>query len=296
MGLLVVSLVGIVVLGGGFFWWQGQQDEKNSENTEVSGPENPAPGNAGAGSTPPVVEAAPPAVQPLNDINNSDATGGASGDPATPESTDTSSGEGTPTETSSGAGDDNAAENSSTPAEAPTPPPAPGADFVVPGPGEGVQTRGITDPDVLDLMSVPPLPKFKDSTDEEFAELVEDLELYLEDAGAQSNRAGNRVVDAGRAAFPVIINAMMKLDYNTKEGHYTGGTLNQLLYRAGGENKNYPWQPADRHEPGSAEFQKASLNNKKVVGSMQRIWVEQLAENDQAWTNWITKPKPKDSE
>ncbi|MCH2101707.1 MAG: hypothetical protein MK209_07275 [Planctomycetes bacterium] len=288
-GLLVFSLVGVVVLIGGWLWWQSQQGNE-SNNVEVSGPESPIAGKVGDGDLAPVVDSAPPPVQPLNDINNSSVVG-TSGNTTAPE---TSIGE---TDAASTVTNDlGLKEDPAPPAQAPTPPPSRGADFIVPGPGEGVQTRGITDPDVLDLKAVPQLPKFKGSTDEEFAELREDLELYLEDGGAQSNRAGNRVVDAGRAAFPVIINAMMKLDYTTREGHYTGGTLNQLIYRAGNENKNYAWEPADRSDPGSAEFRKANLWNKKVVGSLHRLWVEQLSENDDAWERYVTKAPPSGGE
>lgn len=295
MGLLVVSLVGIGVLVGGFFWWQGQQGEDPS-NTEVSGPENPtdpAPANPVA-----PIDNAPPPTLPLDQLPAGDGASNdaASGnDNAAAGSNESAPAGGDDTSAGSGnAGEDAGSDASATPPAQPSTPAS--ADFIVPGPGEGVQTRGITDPAVLDLMSVPLLEKFSGSTDEEFAELVEDLELYLEDGGAQSNRAGNRVVDAGRAAFPVIINAMLRLDYTTQDGHYVGGTLNRLLYRAGGENKNYRWDRADQLEPGSAEFDKAALWNKKVVGSLQRIWVEQLASDDAAWERYIAKPEPKDGE
>ena len=253
-----------------------------------------------AGGTPaaPAGDDAPPPTLPLTSLPEGDgnaapsAAEGGNETPATPPAD----------------GDSNAANaqdpgaDAADPADsgesAPTPPPstpaAPGADFIVPGPGEGVQTRGITDPAVLDLKAVPLLAKFKETSDEEFADLTEDLELYLEDSGAQSNRAGNRLVDAGRAAFPIIINAMMQLDYATQEGNYTGGTLNQLLYRAGNENKNYSWKTTQLFELGSTEFNDAALWNKKVVGSLQRLWVEQLAENDEAWERYVTKSPPKE--
>jgi hypothetical protein len=167
---------------------------------------------------------------------------------------------------------------------------------VVPGVGEPIETRGITELDVLDLMAVPLLPKFSGSTDDQFEEIKSDLELYLEDGGARSNRAGNYVVEAGRAAFPVILNAMLRLDYSTQQGNYTGGTLNTLLYRVGNENKNFAWNSTELLELGSKEFHDAALLNKKIVGTMQRYWVNQLSTDDKAWQNWITKTPPKEGE
>jgi hypothetical protein len=288
MGLLVFSLVGLAAIAGGFFWWQGQQDEEGTpENTEATGPQTPGEGGSTAA---PVVDDAPPPTKPLTNLPAGDGEAGAA--PEDPAANSGGSDAATPP-ADTGAGE-------SDPGETTTPPPAantpPSAEFVVPGVGEPIETRGITDVNVLDLMAVPLLPKFSGSSDEEFAEMVEDLEIYLEDGGAQSNRAGKRVVESGRAAFPVILNAMLRLDYSSQEGNYTGGTLNTLLYQAGNENKNFAWNSTQLFEVGGKEFNDAALLNKKIVGTMQRYWVNQLSSDDKAWENWITKTAPKEGE
>jgi DNA-directed RNA polymerase subunit RPC12/RpoP len=268
MGLLTFSVIGLVVIAGGYYWWQGRQDDEGTpENTEVTGPQTPGDGGTSAA---PVVDDLPPPIKPLTNLPSGEGDAGTN-DPA-----------------------------GNTGTEAPVTPPTvdtpPSAEFAVPGAWEPIETRGITDVNLLDLMSVPLLPMLSGSTEEEFAEIKDDLETYLEDGGARSNRAGKYVVDAGQAAFPVILNAMMRLDYSTKAGNYTGGTLNNLLYRVGKENKNFPWKAIGLLEPGSKEFNDAALWNKKVVGSLQRFWVNQLAESDKAWQTWITKTAPKKEE
>lgn len=284
MGLLVFSLVGLIAIVGGYFWWQGQQgDEGTPDNTEATGPQTP--GDSGAAA--PMVDDAPPPTQPLTNLPSGDSGDSAgSGDPAehsgnaAPETPDGDTGAGEP---------EAGAETPSTPTATPS------AEFIAPQAGETVSTRGITDFFALDLTQVPLLPKFRDTDDELQTELLEDLELFLEDSGASSNRAGKRVVDGGRSSFPIILNAMLRLDYSTSNGNYTGGTLNQLLYQIGKSNVNVGWKATNLLEEGSEEFLEAALFNKKATVLWFNTWVSRLAKDDAQWEGFITPKKPEDS-
>jgi len=288
MGLLVFSLVGLAAIAGGFFWWQGQQDETPS-NTEATGTQTP--GESGTPAAP-AVDDAPPPTKPLTNLPSGDGGSDAdAGDPAgNAGASDTGA---TPPAEGSGSGETEA--GAETPATPPSTPATPSAEFIPPAAGDTVSTRGITDFFELDLKQVPSLPKFRDTEDEMQTELLEDLEIFLEDGGAQSNRAGKRVVEGGRSSFPIILNAMLQLDYGTSDGNYTGGTLNQLLYQIGKSNINVGWKETKLFDEGGEEFLEAALFNKKATVLWYNTWVSKLAENDAQWKGFIT-PKKSDSD
>jgi hypothetical protein len=172
----------------------------------------------------------------------------------------------------------------------PAPKIAASAPFVVPEAGEPIITRGISDFQALDLTKAPPLSKWSGTSDEAWKNVQSKLVLFLDDQGVRSTRAGDKLIKDGRDAYPAIINEMLNLDYATKEGHYIGGMLNDLIVKIGA-GKNYGWKGLAGLEEGSEEFLELALVNKKVVAAWQNRWVKQLAHNDSQWAGFITSTK-----
>ncbi len=174
------------------------------------------------------------------------------------------------------------------PPPAADPPPAKAATdanyaWVKPEPGQPlVVPRGTVDPGILKLEEAPPLERWSRTSDETWKSIQEDLALYLENAGARSNRAGDRLVQAGRNAYPALVGAMMKQDYATVEGVKMAGTLNDLVGKiVGGEN--FGWRSAERNPVGSDKWNEDVCYIKKA--SMQRYnrWITRLRDNDGEW-------------
>ena len=159
---------------------------------------------------------------------------------------------------------------------------APSAEFQVPSPGEAVATRGITDFDALDLTLVPLLSQWSGSSDDDWESVQSKLELFLDDSGVRSTRAGDKMVKMGRHAFPAIVNQMMQVDFSTREGNYTAGVLNDLITKIG-QGTNYGWKSFQISTPGSEEFLKDALFNKKIAAKWQTLWVSKFATDDAQW-------------
>lgn len=266
----MVAVLLIAAGGAGGLWWMVQQKQQPDEQ--------PTQANAGVAGAQPAQ-----AAQPLPD---SDTAGGA------PESPAAASVAGAPSATQPETPAQPAAE---TPPSPPPAQPTPDADFVfrVPAPGEALDPiRGLVDSALIRLDQVPPLGKWHGSSDEEWTTVVEDLTLYLDNSGARSNRAGDRLVEAGRHAVPAIINGMMKQDFTTLDGVKMAGSLNDLLKKIG-KGTNLGWETAEVHPLGSAGWEKAVLLQKKTVASWQRFWVLQLSVNDAQWEGFSKKFQPK---
>ena len=190
------------------------------------------------------------------------------------------------TDTSAGTEDPaTSATEDSDPAPKAAPQPKASLEFTLPAAGERINTIGITDPALIVLEQVAPLDKASDTSADTWQEAVEDLALYLEDSGASSNRAGNRLAeDYPRAAFPAIINAMLKVDYTSTDGLHLASSLNNLLLRIG--TRDLSWKATDFNEPGTAEWDAKVVFNKKVVAAWHNLWVETYANSLSAWNNF----------
>ncbi len=265
MALMIISIVGLGAMAGGWYWWQGQDNDPVDTNTTAQAPENA--GNAAGGNTGTADPIDFEDAEKLEDsqVGNSDSTA-----------------------TSDGTGDSGTAPegNAAKPEEAsaPKPVPAKGASFLPPAAGEAADTKGITDFDELDLKLIPPVPKWDKCSDQEWISIQEDLATFLADQGAFSNRAGDRLVEMERKAYPAVVNALMQQDFGTKKGTYVATTLNDLLYKICYSNRNFGWNAVDQIEEGSAEFLEKALLNKKIAASWQRYWfIQDWANNDESW-------------
>jgi hypothetical protein len=120
--------------------------------------------------------------------------------------------------------------------------------------------------------------------------LVEEMKGWMAEyvdpfSGAAGSRAGKRLQEQGKAAFPIIINAFRRLDFTTEDGFRAGDLTQKLLERiCNGRNFDwhYPASGTDVLEP------KDVLFNQKVVRNWYNIWIE--AKDDEAkWLKLIKK-------
>ena len=252
----------IVLIGAGIGAWALMKGDSEPVNTTEEVVNVPAENNG----------------TPASAANNSAPA--ATDDTAANDSTDSS----TPAAEESGANESSEVANGDPTPEAAKPAPVAKAssEFTLPAAGERINTKGVTDPALILLDQVTPLGKASDTSEDIWKEAVEDLALYLEDSGASSNRAGNRLAeDYPRAAYPAIINAMMKVDYTSAEGMYTAAALNNLLLRIG--TRDLSWKPTEFLEPGTAEWDSAVAFDKKVVAAWHNLWVDTYANSVPAW-------------
>jgi len=184
--------------------------------------------------------------------------------------------------------------------EAPTPKiveVAESAPFDLPIEGETIVYTGVTDPKLITLDLVPRLPKWSGCDDAQWADIKEDLELYLEDSGAMSNRAGNRLTEAGRPAYPALVNAMLATDWNDGDSFRICSALNNLITGMSAGGKNFGWESIDQHEVGSDQWTKAILWDKKVVAIWYNQWISKFSNDDKQWAGFAEKKtKPKEEE
>lgn len=254
----------IVLLGASFGTYALMGDDKEplvngQEVANVAAESNGTPANSSNGNS----AHTPPAATELGSL-------------ASTGSTDASAGTADPV-TSTTEGSDPA------PKAAPQPKASP--EFILPAAGERINTSGITDPALIVLEQVAPLEKASDTSADTWQEAVEDLALYLKDSGASSNRAGNRLAeDYPRAAYPAIINAMLKVDYTSTDGLHLASSLNNLLLRIG--TRDLSWKATAFNEPGTAEWDAKVVFNKKVVVVWHNLWVESYANSLSAWNHF----------
>jgi hypothetical protein len=278
--MILVAVLVVASAGAGGLWWMVQQKAQK----EAAAKEASAPG---------VVGAQP--ARPKAAVPDPDMTGSSSTPPSAPSNAPSAAGGGAPP----AAVEPTPAAAQPEPA-APSQPAAPAVDgefvFVVPEPGQPIEeVRGLVDPVRIRLDQVPPLAKWHGSSDEQWKEVTDDLALYLENSGARSNRAGDRLIAAGRHAFPAIVNAMMTQDYTTVDGVKMAGSLNDLLGKIG-KGTNQGWRSAERHPIGSAEWTDAVLFQKKVTIRWQRQWVNLYRDKDDQWEGFVKKVTSKKEE
>lgn len=199
-------------------------------------------------------------------------------------------------------------EDLDTPVEAPSPeePAAEEApEPVGPSLGETMvdhRTDGLPDglPDVMpvllknakevDIKQWPLLGRWGDTSEEDWQYLNEDMQLFLDPyAGANGDRAGRRLVKASRKAMPVIINALLTIDYNDREQHLIAGTIQEMLLMKISSGTNLGWKSISRLYPGEEGWEDAVLYNKKIAVGWYRIWATKLAVDDAQWDGFVKR-------
>lgn len=178
-------------------------------------------------------------------------------------------------------------------AEAAVPPPAQepvGEDpeWSPPAAGEEIEWRGFRFGDSFKLELVPLLGKWTSTDDATWAEFVDDADLYLADEGASSTRAGARLEEGGRDAYPAIVNAMLKTDWSD---HYSIGlchSLNNIIVKIG-QGTNLGWKSLEGLDQDTKEWDEAIFFNKRVVIYWYNFWVSKFSVNDEEWAGFATK-------
>ncbi|HED65858.1 MAG TPA: hypothetical protein ENJ09_09930 [Planctomycetes bacterium] len=108
------------------------------------------------------------------------------------------------------------------------------------------------------------------TTDEEWQQINEWLATFTDlDSGAAGPRAGKKLVEIGRKAFPAILNAMKTFDYSSEEGYQKGNMCQKTLQSILNGN-NFGWKTGT--EPEAAAF------NEKVVVLYAKTWEQALTD------------------
>lgn len=232
----IIALVAILIGGGGGAWWYMGQDDT---------PENPV--NA-AGNT-------------ETDVAMSDTTGENSDEGATGD-------EGAVDDETAGTEDAASDEGGEAAGEAAD------TEAAAAKPVKKAAAKG--DPDSVDLTAIPDYGPIAGCDEARFAELQELAATMIDpEAGAAGNRARNKLVEAGKEAFPVILNAMKTLDL-TEEGSFRSADVCQKALQDLCNGNNFGWKYPSQ-EPDDFHY-----FDKKVIVSWSKAW-DQAKDNDGAW-------------
>jgi len=283
---ILMTLISVIALGGigyGLWFFLVAAKDQPQEPTGTTAAADPAAAET-AGDTTPAGGAADPVAEDPSGEPGAGAAEPAAADPGTSEA-----GESQPAEATNG-GEEAAA-------EAAAPPPAQepvGEDpeWAPPAAGEEIAWRGYRFPDSFKLELVPPLEQWSETDDETWAGYVEDAALYLADEGAQSTRAGKRLVEGTRDAYPAIVNAMLETDWSDHDSIGMCHSLNNLIVEIG-QGTNFGWKDVEILEPGTPEYDEGLLFNKKVVIYWYNFWVSKFSIDDEQWDGFASKHSAK---
>jgi len=134
--------------------------------------------------------------------------------------------------------------------------------------------RDPKDPDSIDLTTLPDFEQLPETSDDEWQQLVQLAANFTDpEAGAAGNRARVKLLEAGRTAFPALINRFRTLNFASDEGLNTGDLVQRLLMDIC-RGQNFDWRYTT--EPGDVYF------NKRVVELWHGAW-QQVVDNPKAW-------------
>ena len=132
------------------------------------------------------------------------------------------------------------------------------------------------DPDSVDLSLIPEYGPIAGCSEERFAELQELAATMVDpEAGAAGNRARNKLVEAGKEAFPVIYNALKALDL-TNDDEFRSADVCQKALQDLCNGSNFGWKYPSQEPEAFHYF------DKKVIQSWSKAW-EQAKDSDVAW-------------
>ncbi len=120
-----------------------------------------------------------------------------------------------------------------------------------------------------------------DTTSEEWAEINRLVVQFTDpDAGAAGGRAGKKLEEQFKEkAFPALVNAMMKLDLTSDEGHRTGDVIQKRLqFIANGRNAGWKYE-RDEWPNKTAKY------NRQVVVLLHGVW-ERAKEDPAYWRTY----------
>ena len=126
----------------------------------------------------------------------------------------------------------------------------------------------------VDLSTIADYGPIEGVDDERWADLQKWAAQMIDpNAGAAGNRARNKLIDAGKAAFPAVLNELKALDFTTDQGRKDGDLCQRVLMELCNGN-NFGWKYTT--EPADALF------NKKVVRSWSVQW-DKAKDSEEYW-------------
>jgi hypothetical protein len=170
------------------------------------------------------------------------------------------------------------------PAAVPTPAGQPTAPAATP---PAAPAKPVKDAASVDLSAYGPFERLPETGDEEWQKLqgwVKDL--LNPNAGAEAGRARARLTEAGKAAFPALLNGLLALDYGTRDGMSVGNDGVQVFQKIC-RGVNYGWKLED--DPKAAEY-----FNKRVIELWAQRW-QVAAQDEAAWAE-MAKLNPSSEE
>lgn len=138
-----------------------------------------------------------------------------------------------------------------------------------------------TDPDSIDLSLIADFGAIGGTSDSRFAELEELVAQMIDPmAGAAGNRARVKLVDAGKASMPVILNALKGLDL-TDEDQFRSADVCQKTLEEICNGNNFGWKYP------SQEPERFHAYDKKAIRAWAQAW--EKAETDDAFWAKLAK-------
>ncbi len=137
------------------------------------------------------------------------------------------------------------------------------------------------EPEPVDLSALEPFGKPEGATDEQWAKLQEDAEMFFDvDAGAAGGRARRRLEEAGKMAWPAILNEMIKLDPGNPEDNEQGMLAQRALNAARGSQTS---QAFDWRTPDDGVLSEKNLRyNRKLIKALYDSWAK-VVEDPSHW-------------
>jgi len=134
------------------------------------------------------------------------------------------------------------------------------------------------DPASIDLGALPTYERFPGTSDEEWQQIQDWSRTMLDrSAGAAQTRAAKSLEQAGRKAFPAILNAMKSLDLATEDGMQAGKLCQRTMMNIC-NGTNFDWK--DDVDPKSVVF------NKKVVQLWASQWERCMTDDPESNAYW----------
>lgn len=143
------------------------------------------------------------------------------------------------------------------------------------------------DPSMVDLTLIADFERYPGTTDDEWIQYGQWMEVLVDpwSPGRKRTPAREGLVEAGRKAFPTILNYYKTIDVTTDEGNKTGDLIQRdLLKKICSDRANFGWKYSQ--EPGDQFF------NKKVIERWCNSW-DQVKDSDLGWSNLSKIPLEK---
>jgi hypothetical protein len=147
--------------------------------------------------------------------------------------------------------------------------------------GSSKASANLTDPDSIDLSLIPDYGAIDGCSPGRFAELEELVATMIDPmSGAAGNRAKTKLIEAGKEAFPPILNALKTLDL-TDDDQFRSADVCQKALQDICNGNNFGWKYP------SQEPDRFHAYDKKAIRAWSQAW--ERAEKDDAYWAKLAK-------